>query len=123
MLYFSVSTVLYYLDTNLVSVPENIPARKIQLKITFILSYFIVGFIMFVWWWTNIFFLKGERFVIRNRERGRKMGRGKERITMRASSIDFISAFPLLNRQDIFLKQSRQVALYPHMLYLLLLLH
>lgn len=66
---------------------------------------------------------KGERFVIREMERGRKMGRDKERETMGASSIDFISAFPPLNRQNIFQKQSRLVALYPPMLYLLLLLH
>lgn len=55
---------------------------------------------------------------MREIERGRKMGRNKERQNMRASSIDFISAFPLLNRQDIFQKQSRQLALYPPMLYL-----
>lgn len=64
-----------------------------------------------------------ERFVRGEIEKGRKMGRSKGRETMRASSIDFISAVPLLNRQDIFQKQSRLVALYPPMLYLLLLLH
>lgn len=41
------------------------------------------------------------------------MGRDEERETMRGSSIDFISASPLLNRQDIFQKQAGIVALYP----------
>lgn len=39
---------------------------------------------------------------MRGIETGRKMGRDKVRETMRALSIDFISAFPSLNRQDIF---------------------
>lgn len=52
------------------------------------------------------------------REIEREMGRDKERETMRACSIDFISAFPLLNRQDIFQKQSRLVALYPSVIYM-----
>lgn len=47
------------------------------------------------------FFLLGLCFSqnVKDAERGGKMGKDKVKETMRAFSIDFISAFPLLNRR------------------------
>lgn len=53
---------------------------------------------------------------MRGVERGRNIGQDEKRETIRGSSIDFISASPLLNRQDIFQKQAGIVALYPLLL-------